>query len=35
MKKVIISGASGFLGKALTKNLLSKNIEVWAIYAEV
>lgn len=31
MRKVIISGASGFLGKALTKNLLSKNIEVWAI----
>ena len=31
MKKVIITGASGFIGKALTKHLLDQNIEVYAI----
>jgi len=31
MKKAIITGASGFVGRALTKELLEKNIEVVAI----
>ena len=31
MKKVIITGASGFIGKALTKHLLDQDIEVYAI----
>lgn len=31
MKKVIVTGASGFIGKALVKKLLKKNVEVWAI----
>lgn len=31
MKKVVITGAAGFVGSALTKKLLSKNIEVFAI----
>ncbi|MGL4367188.1 MAG: NAD-dependent epimerase/dehydratase family protein [Brevinemataceae bacterium] len=31
MQKVIITGASGFIGKALTKYLLNNNIEVYAI----
>ncbi len=31
MKNVIITGASGFIGKALTKYLLDKNINVFAI----
>lgn len=31
MKKVIVTGASGFIGKALVKRLLKDNVEVWAI----
>lgn len=31
MKKVVVTGASGFIGKALTKKLLEKKIEVFAI----
>lgn len=31
MKKVIVTGASGFIGKALVKRLLENNVEVWAI----
>lgn len=31
MKKVIISGAGGFIGKALTKKMLEQEIEVWAL----
>lgn len=31
MKKVVITGASGFIGKALTKHLLDKGVQVWAI----
>jgi len=31
MKRVIVSGASGFIGKALTKKLLENNFEVWGI----
>lgn len=31
MKKVIVTGASGFIGKALVKRLLEDNIQVWAI----
>lgn len=35
MKKVIITGASGFIGKALTKYLLDKGVVVFAIVREV
>lgn len=31
MKKVIITGASGFIGYALTRKLLLEGVEVWAI----
>ena len=31
MKKVIVTGATGFIGKALVKSLLKSNFEVWAI----
>ena len=31
MKKVIIAGASGFIGKALTQKLLREGTEVFAI----
>ena len=31
MKKAVITGASGFIGKALTKKLLEEDIEVYAI----
>lgn len=31
MKKVIITGASGFIGKALVKRLLSEKVEVFAL----
>lgn len=31
MKKVIITGASGFIGKALTKRLLEENVQVFAL----
>ena len=31
MKRVIITGASGFIGKTLTTALLEKGVEVWAI----
>lgn len=31
MKKVIISGASGFIGKNLIKKLLADNVEITAI----
>lgn len=31
MQRVIITGASGFIGKALTEKLLNRGYEVWAI----
>ena len=31
MKKVIVTGADGFIGKALVKKLLDDGVEVWAI----
>lgn len=31
MKKVIVTGAGGFLGKALTRMLISKDVEVFAV----
>ena len=31
MKRVIVTGASGLIGKALTKKLLENGVEVWAI----
>lgn len=31
MKRVIITGASGFIGKTLTTALLEKGVEVWAV----
>ena len=31
MKRAIVTGASGFIGKALTKRLLSEGVEVWAV----
>ncbi len=31
MRRAIVTGASGFIGKALTKRLLSEGVEVWAV----
>ena len=31
MKKAVVTGASGFIGKALTKRLLSEDWRVWAV----
>ena len=31
MKRAIVTGASGFIGRALTKRLLSEGVEVWAV----
>lgn len=31
MKKAIVTGASGFIGRALTKRLLAEGAEVWAV----
>lgn len=31
MKRAIVTGASGFIGKALTKALLYRGVEVWAV----
>ncbi len=31
MKKAVVTGASGFIGKALVKGLLADGIEVWAV----
>lgn len=31
IKRAIVTGASGFIGRALTKRLLSKGVEVWAV----
>ncbi len=34
MKRVIITGANGFIGNALTKKLLDSGVDVWAIVRE-
>ena len=31
MKKVVVTGANGFIGKVLTKTLLEKGVEVYAV----
>lgn len=31
MKKAVVTGASGFIGKALTKQLMANGVEVWAV----
>ena len=31
MKRAIVTGATGFIGKALTKELLDRGVEVWAV----
>ena len=31
MKRAIVTGASGFIGRALTKKLLDRGVEVWAV----
>ena len=31
MKRAVVTGATGFIGKALTKELLDRGVEVWAV----
>ncbi len=31
MKRAVVTGASGFIGRALTKRLLAEGVEVWAV----
>lgn len=35
MRKVLITGATGFIGEALLKKLLNKNFEVWVIVRDI
>ena len=31
MKKAIITGANGFIGRALVNELLTHNVQIWAL----
>ena len=34
MKKILITGANGFIGKNLTKYLNNKNYDIWTHYRD-